>query len=181
MGYWTIKYRTLETFVILALQVYKNLMLLCIGAMLSREIIHIFWENKVIIWGISIGFVLTSVIVVAKAWNKKNMKIEFLNGGKRKKSLLICLLSIFLMSYFFSGIQEKSSYIYTAIWLVLLTVWMIVLLRDAEVGVILDKQYANIYIKDSEKVVNVSAGSIKKKGEWIIVGLDMVLDKNMLL
>ena len=47
--------------------------------------------------------------------------------------------------------------------------WACCVVECCDVAYIIDKSYADIYVKNSEAIKYIEAGNIKKQGEWIIV------------
>ena len=70
---------------------------------------------------------------------------------------------------FFINLYGDFSIIISIVFTVLLLLWVHCLFKYCDVAFILDKSYADIYIKGSETIYSVAAGTLKKQGDWIFV------------
>lgn len=169
LGYWVKKYRKLETFIIVIMRLYKRLAFISLLAILIRIILGLYIDKYSSYTLIGVIYGVICIIIISKEWKKPMLQAEFLSNGKAKKLLIIGLCLIYAVCFLVADIDNEYNWLYEIIFIVALIIWMFYLYKYSDVAFILDKSYADIYVKGSEKAEYAAAGTIKKKGEWIIV------------
>lgn len=168
LGYWKLRYRKVCTFMNIAMKIY-TWMALNFGVMQGiRKAISI-WKDDLLSY-ILIGCLYLAINFLILFLNCRDVKtkIEFWTNGKSKKRL-VGVLYIILGGGFFIELFDRYEYVFELIFGISLIVWMFYLFSSTDVAYILDNRYADIYVRGSDKAEFAEAGSIRKKGEWIIV------------
>ena len=169
LGYWVKKYRKLETFIIVIMRLYKKLAFVSLTALLIKIIGGIYIDKQSAYFGVGGIYGMICIIIISKEWKKPILQTEFLSNGNIKKLLIIALSIIYAVCFWVADIDNKYNWIYEIIFMIALIIWMFYLYKYGDVAFILDNRYADIYVQGCEKAEYAAAGTIKKKGEWIIV------------
>lgn len=168
LGYWKMKYRKIHTFrdIVMKIYIYMTINLFvmyCLTKVFSltenRNSIYVF------LWSI---YIIINTLIVFTVCKSAKTKTEMLSNKKIKIILVIAIYIIFesaFLEYFYT---ELKIYIDIAVGIAL-TVWIFFLYKYSDSVYVLDNQYADIYIKGSEKAEFAIAGNMKKKGDWVIV------------
>ncbi len=168
LGYWMMECRRLLTFPDIAI---KNYIMMGINMtiMFVVKSLVCLWKGMIFSYIISgsLYFGLNGLVTFLNC-RSANSKVEFWKNGKTKRVLVIVLYLLYGIP-FFSELYGKYILILVIIFGILLFAWGICLFNYCDVAFILDNKYADIYIKGSERAQFAEAGSIKKRGEWIIV------------
>lgn len=169
LGYWVKKYKKLETYIIVVMRLYKRLAFVSLSALLIKIIWGIYidkYSAYVFVGGI---YGVICIIIISKEWKKPILQAEFLSNGKVKKLLIIALCLIYAVCFLVADIDNNYNWVFEILFMVVLIIWMFYLYKYSDVAFILDKPYADIYVQGCDKAEYAAAGTIKKKGEWIIV------------
>lgn len=165
LGYWMKKCKRATTFVDIAMKMYKKLAVIFFVSIFI--IFYIFSTTGELLHCIMSGilYFIFGGAVVFQTWRETQTRVEFMTNGKCKKVLILALYFIFGFALFgkmFGNILEIA-------FLTVLVIWAYFLLKYSDVVFVIEKPYADIYVKGSEKAEYAEAGSIVKQGGWIIV------------
>lgn len=165
LGYWMKKCKRVTTFVDIAMKMYKRLAV--IFFVIIFIIFFVFSTTGELLRCIMSGilYFIFGGAVVFQTWRETHTRVEFMTNGKCKKILILALYFIFGFALFgkmFGNILEIA-------FLTVLFIWACFLLKYSDVVFVIEKPYADIYVKGSEKAEHAEAGNIIKQGEWIIV------------
>lgn len=170
LGYWLIKWRREYGFLEMTLSLYVRFALVFVCCYLLKAVniflnvlgILVVWKIESVVYG---GlYYLIGIIFIVVSHNKFKNKVEMWTNGKCKKKLVVSLYFIFSIPLFY-----ETSAMIIILFGVLLCGWCCCLFEYCDWAYVLDKSYADIYVKGSEIIKSVEAGNIKKQGEWIIV------------
>lgn len=168
LGYWMIKCRRMDTFIDDAMRIYKMLATCFVVVQIIIVILRL-WKGLLCSYIIS-GILnsLFSALICFIVCRKGRNKIEFWTNGKIKKELIVCLYIIYWIPFFIQ-LYDKYVLIMEFTFFLFLIVWILMLYMYCDEVFILDNRYADIYVKGSEKAQSTEAGSLQKRGEWIII------------
>ena len=168
LGYWELKCRKLPTFLDIIMKMYLW-MAINSGIMQGIRIGLSLWKSEIY------SYILTGIMqlavnlfIVFLICRDKKIKIEFWTNGTEKKILIGALYVIYGVA-FFAELFIKFKYVIELAFTVSLIVWIFFLFKYSDVAFILDNRYADIYIKGSNVAEFAEAGSMDKRGEWVIV------------
>lgn len=164
LGYWLMKWKTDYGFVDSIFLLYIRLAIVFVFIYIVKGVFKILnvWQNCFVLYGI-LYFIIGTIIVCFTCMNAKT-KVEMWTDRKQKWKLVILLYLIYSIPLFY-----ETSAIIIALFTVLLFGWACCVVECCDVAYIIDKSYADIYVKNSEAIKYIEAGNIKKQGEWIIV------------
>lgn len=168
LGYWKLRYRKILTFTDIVMRIYA-LMTLNFVVMTGIRIVISIWKSELFSY-ILAGFLYLALnfLILFLTCRDAKTKIEFWTNGKSKKRLIGALYIIFAF-VFFMELFGGTKYVAELILGIALIVWIINLFKCTDVAYILDNRYADIYVKGSDGAEFAEAGSVRKKGEWLIV------------
>lgn len=168
LGYWLKKWEREETFIDIAMKMYKIFGMIFIAVAVLQIVLKQYVGR---VWSCVISMILYWAISTLTIWgNNKAVKVrsEIMTNGRCKKGLITSLCTIFV--YALACLQiETNQFIYQGLFLIILVVWMFFLFKYCDTVFVLENRYADIYIRGDEPTEYVEAGTIKKQGEWIIV------------
>ena len=168
LGYWMMKCRRLPTFADIAMKTYRKLAINMVVAQIIRIIVQL-WKGMLCAYIVSgIFYFFIGALFIILIWKEDKTKIEFMTNGKYKKALLVVLYLIYVIP-FFLDLYGKYTAIADLAFAISLIAWMYYLYKYSDIVLVWDNVYADIYVNGSEKAEFAEVGSIKKKGEWIIV------------
>ena len=166
LGYWKKKYRKVFSFYNIAMTHYVYFFLITEAGVIICELVRKIWKKE--LYGF-VGVICSVInIIVMLAYRKKGkVKIDLLKNSKQKKIILWAIYFMVGMAFFDRIINDNV--IVLMIYAIALIIWSICVNKYSERIYILDKPYANIHIKESEPLIGIYVGGIRKKGEWLIV------------
>ena len=168
LGYWMMKCRKLDTFIDDVMKIYTWLIVNFYVVQIILLIIHL-WNGLLFSFIISaILYLLFGTLICFIVYRKIKNKGEFFTNGKSKKELIVCLYIIYWIPFFIQ-LYDKYVWLVGFVFSILLFIWICMLFMYCDIVFILDNRYADIYVKGSEKAQFAEAGSLEKRGEWIIV------------
>lgn len=131
------------------------------------------WKGTLFAYIVSgILYFLISALIVFLSCRSAKVKVEFWTYGRIKMWLIISLYLIYGIPFFIE-LYGKYAMIVEIVFGISLFIWACFLILCCDDVFILDNQYADIYVKGGEKAQFAEAGSIKRKGDWIIVNREI--------
>lgn len=167
LGFWMKKYKIVTTFIDAVMKMYKRLTIIFVLSFIINKCISIWFGTFISHIVVNILYFSIGSIFVFMTWKESTIKAEFLTNGKQKKILILALYFIFGFICLID-VLEKYTFVWEGVFFIMLIVWLIFLVKYSDKAFVLEKPYADIYVKGSEMAEFTEARSITKQGEWII-------------
>lgn len=168
LGYWKIKCRREATFIDIVMQYYKAMLICMIITNVIKTVYDFMKMPKGMYIFLEILYLSVNALMAILILNSTTAKVELLKKGKEKIIFVFGLWFIFGIPLF-TDIHSINNVVIKVVFIILLVGWMILLFNSCDTAFILDNRYADIYIKGCEQAQLAEAGSIMKRGDWIIV------------
>lgn len=158
LGYWKLKYEKQFGFDDISIRFMIYYLISLIGIQVIRAFFvdmmgYIF--SYIIAYGV---YLLINACIVLYNINTTKVRIELLCNKKRKIRSIIFMYMIFAIVFH----VEIIKYMADIIFVILFFLWMMDLYKIADIVLVLEKSYADIYVTGVEPIKEVSAGSMKK-------------------
>ena len=168
LGYWKIKCRREVTFIDIVMLYYKAMLICMIIANVIKTVYDFLKMPKGMYIFLEILYLLVNALMAVLILKSTTAKVELLKKGKEKRIFVWGLWFIFGIP-FVTDIHGINNVVTKIVFIILLVGWMILLFKCCDTAFILDNRYADIYIKGCDQAQFAEAGSITRRGDWIIV------------